>query len=254
MADARVFNRAFTRLFLPKLRAMGFDGSLPDFCRRDERGAALVYVQKDKYGGGFRIEIGFMPQWFFDVKALGTSRAPTVAAVPDHRLRHVLTKGFERYGELAPEAVDALVARVADRFEAKAPPWFDAGAATKLVERDEAEYRALMSLVGKLAWPVSWLADQGKSASCASYVRGHLKGDKPTKILASWVLAKAGDRDAHAFLVEMLDDPDVTTRTSYLPGESIRAAQALADVHGWPFSWGKPSVARIKQRIAGSTC
>ena len=104
--------------------------------------------------------------------------------------------------------------------------------------------------LGPLGWPVSWLIDQGRSASCAEYVRGHLEGEKREKLFASWVLAKAGDLDAHAFLLEMLDDPDVTTPTSHVPGASIHAAQALADVHGWPFTWGKSSVSAVKERVA----
>jgi hypothetical protein len=46
----------------------------------------------------------------------------------------------------------------------------------------------------------------------------------------------------------MLDDPAKETPTRYDPGESLRAAQALCDIHGWPFEWDASWVDKTKRR------
>jgi hypothetical protein len=77
-----------------------------------------------------------------------------------------------------------------------------------------------------------------------------LSQPKGTRIFCAWGLAKLCDQEAVKYLVEMLDDPDERGPTFFEPGESIRAAQALADVFGWPFEWHKSSVARVKNQVA----
>jgi len=72
------------------------------------------------------------------------------------------------------------------------------------------------------------------------------------RVVAAWGLVKIGHDRAHRYLIEMLDDPDVTTPRTYKPGQSIRAAQAIADINGWEFEWGKMSVETIKRRLATS--
>jgi len=80
-------------------------------------------------------------------------------------------------------------------------------------------------------------------------------GAKETKVLAAWALCTLGDApDAHAFLVAMLDDTKIFhvregQLTGVEPGVSERAAQALADVHGWPFRWGRGDAKSIRRRV-----
>ena len=71
-----------------------------------------------------------------------------------------------------------------------------------------------------------------------------------SKVMAAWGLAKLRQTQVYEYLVEMLDDPDISTPTSYTPGHSIRAAQAIADINGWDFEWDKSFVALIKSKIA----
>jgi len=71
---------------------------------------------------------------------------------------------------------------------------------------------------------------------------------KPVRVFAAWGLGKIGDRAAIRYLADMLDDPDIHTPTSFEPGESFRAAQALCDIHGWPFEWDRSWVAKTKRR------
>jgi len=71
-----------------------------------------------------------------------------------------------------------------------------------------------------------------------------------SRVVAAWGLAKLGDHDAMHFLVDMLDDPPVRTPTSFEPGEGVRAAQAICDVRGWPFEWGRDAVDETKRLIA----
>ncbi len=77
---------------------------------------------------------------------------------------------------------------------------------------------------------------------------------KSHKIMAAWTLAKSGNTLAYKYLIEMLDDPEVTTEsegiTTYDPGESLRAAQAIAEIYGWDFEWGVSQVALVKRRLA----
>lgn len=67
------------------------------------------------------------------------------------------------------------------------------------------------------------------------------------KTIGAWGLAKLGDKDALAFLGEMLNDPVITTRNSTRPGESLRAAQAIADIFHLPFEWSTDYVPRIRE-------
>jgi hypothetical protein len=48
----------------------------------------------------------------------------------------------------------------------------------------------------------------------------------------------------------MLDDPEILTANSYDPGESMRAAQAIADINGWDFEWDRDFVDGIKAKVA----
>ncbi len=70
---------------------------------------------------------------------------------------------------------------------------------------------------------------------------------KSDKVFAAWGLAKLGELDAVEFLGEMLDDPDVVGPNCCHHGESMRAAQALADVYNVPFEWSKDDVPFVRQ-------
>jgi hypothetical protein len=68
------------------------------------------------------------------------------------------------------------------------------------------------------------------------------------RVIASWGLGKLGDDGAIRYLADLMDDPDISTPTSFAPGQSLRAAQALCDIHGWPFEWDRSWVTRTKRR------
>lgn len=74
-----------------------------------------------------------------------------------------------------------------------------------------------------------------------------------TRTFALWGSAALGDEDAIRALVALLDDPDRSTPTSYTPGQSVRAAQALCDVFGWPFEWGDAAVEATRARLAANS-
>lgn len=59
---------------------------------------------------------------------------------------------------------------------------------------------------------------------------------KVSKIHAAWGLAKLGDVEALEHLGVMLYDQDFSGRNFSFPGESLRAAQALADLYDLPFN------------------
>ncbi|PCC69212.1 hypothetical protein SAMN02745121_05857 [Nannocystis exedens] len=70
-----------------------------------------------------------------------------------------------------------------------------------------------------------------------------------TRVYALWGLAALGHEAPIAGLVALLDDPEVRTATSYAPGESRRAAQALCDLFGWPFEWKPEAVEATRTRV-----
>jgi hypothetical protein len=80
-------------------------------------------------------------------------------------------------------------------------------------------------------------------------------GSMELKVLAAWGLAKLGRSEAaHAFLVKMLDDTRVVhvrdgQVTGVEPGLSERAGQALADVHGLAFRWGRGDVRKVRAHL-----
>ncbi len=73
------------------------------------------------------------------------------------------------------------------------------------------------------------------------------------KVVAAWGLVKTGDRKYYDYLVKMLDDPDIETPTSYSPGQSLRAAQALCDIHNWDFVWNTNYVPVVKERLKNAS-
>lgn len=112
--------------------------------------------------------------------------------------------------------------------------------------RNEANFATVLQVANQSAIPLSWrllatLADYGRREGVplleASFV--HPQIEKSAKIFAAWGLAKLQHLTAIRYLGEMLYDPDITHTNGYTPGVSIRAAQALCDVKGWPFQWDK---------------
>ena len=77
--------------------------------------------------------------------------------------------------------------------------------------------------------------------------------DTSEKVVAAWGLVKTGDRKYFDYLVKMLDDPDTETPTSYSPGQSLRAAQAICDIHNWDFVWNKDYVPVVKERLENAS-
>jgi HEAT repeat protein len=71
---------------------------------------------------------------------------------------------------------------------------------------------------------------------------------KHDRIIAAWGLGKLGDEAATHYLAEMLDDPATETPTCSDPGQSLRAAQALCDIHDWPFEWDRSWVQKTRRR------
>jgi hypothetical protein len=73
------------------------------------------------------------------------------------------------------------------------------------------------------------------------------------KVVAAWALVKTGDNKYYDYLLKMLDDPDIETPTSYTPGQSMRAAQAICDINNWDFIWNKDYVPVVKERLKNAS-
>ncbi len=65
--------------------------------------------------------------------------------------------------------------------------------------------------------------------------RSAYRSRKDEKVIAAWGLAKLGDKEALAYLGEMLYDPVVELRNVVELGSSLRAAQAICEIFNLPF-------------------
>lgn len=73
--------------------------------------------------------------------------------------------------------------------------------------------------------------------------------DPRNRTFALWGLAALEYDVAIGALVQLLDHPDRREQGLFEPGQSWRAAQALADVMGWKYEWGDAqSFAALKKR------
>ena len=102
-----------------------------------------------------------------------------------------------------------------------------------------------------LEWSIVWALKEFATPECEPFLCKFFGVDreKSHRIVAAWGLAKMGDAKAHSYLITMLDDPVVVLPNGHDPGESLRAAQAICDIHKWPFKWGRGHVAITKDRV-----
>jgi hypothetical protein len=99
-------------------------------------------------------------------------------------------------------------------------------------------------LFRRLLWAAKDFPHERFRLPLKSYFR---TGTKEQRVIAAWALGKLGDDKAIEYLGKMLDDPDETTPNSFLPGESLRAAQGLCDIFKWPFRWDANWVPRVRK-------
>jgi len=103
-----------------------------------------------------------------------------------------------------------------------------------------------------LNWRLAAALMRYATEDCRPYLRRWFEDaaqEKSTRVFAAWGLGKLGDQNALDYLVAMLHDPDIYTPNSFEPGESIRAAQATCDIHGWPFEWNKAYVGKTIAKV-----
>lgn len=88
-----------------------------------------------------------------------------------------------------------------------------------------------------------------RAPEAAIVFEAYLRHPEPReRIFALWGLAALGYEEAIGALIVLLDDPDTTTETSFIPGQSMRAAEALADIHGLAFAWAdEAAVEKIRR-------
>jgi len=79
------------------------------------------------------------------------------------------------------------------------------------------------------------------------------QSDTSDKVVSAWGLVKIGDSSYYNYLVQMLDDPDIETSTSYSPGQSMRAAQAICDINKWDFVWNNDYVTVVKDKLKNAS-
>jgi hypothetical protein len=238
------------------LRELDFVGAYPHWHRTEADGEAwIASVQHDKYGGAFRAELAWLPPRALFPKLeprprIGKSLKAS-SVWPDFRVCLPLRSGrFIDYTSSLERAVALVVAAVRRAL----PAWFLENRAVARRLGKNVSTRTLARLVSEALWVRGWIEANAGLPGCRAHLRTQLARatESSSRAWIAWKLAEHGDARAHALLVELLDDPDLETRSRSMPGASMRAAQSLAAIHGLPFRWGSPaSVERIRKQFAG---
>jgi HEAT repeat protein len=116
----------------------------------------------------------------------------------------------------------------------------------RLAERND------QTLIGSLSWALKDYATE----ECQPHLQRWFEDGtqrNPTRVISAWGLGKLGDEKAITYLARMLEDPDHRGPTFFAAGQSIRAAQALCDIYGWPFEWHKSYVAKTAKLFKESS-
>jgi hypothetical protein len=105
----------------------------------------------------------------------------------------------------------------------------------------------------RVPWNLLWALKEFARPEARAYFERIFRGpSEPTEspVVAAWGLCKLGPHpEAHVYLVQLLDDDRKDPESGYFDGVSIRAAQALCDIHGWPFKWGQEGVQTTKEQL-----
>jgi hypothetical protein len=107
----------------------------------------------------------------------------------------------------------------------------------------------------ELIWRLASTLTDYATEECRPHLRRWFEDmtlSKSTRVISAWGMGKLGDRRAIEYLIQMLDDPDRQGPNFFEPGVSIRAAQALCDIHNWPFEWNKSYVAKTLAKVKES--
>ena len=224
------------------LRAHGFAGTLPHWRRDVPDGEAwLAAVEHDHYGGGFRVTLAWMPPRRLFPTMKRPRRLVVASLWPDFRVS-LPTGKFVRYENDPARAVRRVVSAV----DKSVPSWFLRNQAIVKRLGPRVTASTLSALLRERFWIRQWMSDNEAVPGCLAWSRAALAKAKDAAERASlaWPLAKHGDSKARALLVALLDDPGDKS-----PAAPIRAAQALADIHGWRFRWDLSSVAGVKRKM-----
>jgi hypothetical protein len=104
----------------------------------------------------------------------------------------------------------------------------------------------------ELIWRLAFTLTNYATEECRPHLQRWFEDetlDKSARVISAWGMGKLGDRRAIEYLIQMLDDPDRQGPNFFEPGESIRAAQALCDIHNWRFKWHKSYVAKTLAKV-----
>lgn len=207
MADSRQFDAAFKKVFVPVLQEAGFSGKLPNFRSPDHGGTRLLFVQKvttieaGKGGGGFRLGLGYLPDWAVEIGAISKQAAAEMTAPLMPVFREFLPQRFHSYGELEVEGLEALVLRSARRFRGEGIRWYQR-CPKGITQRKEPSYDALVELAKTQEWALAFVLRQSLSPSCKSFLNRQIAAGGELAVQAAWALAKTGDKKARALLEE----------------------------------------------------
>jgi hypothetical protein len=160
-------DRTLRAALSPLLHARGFQGTLPHFhLAQPDDEAWVVSIQHDKYGGGFRAELAWVPPrrlfprlYPSRPKGLSTLKAWSVGT--DFRVIVPRVTGFVRYELDLARATKRVVAAV-DRA---VPAWFEANRAVAARLGPKTSASTLRRLESEAGWVVLWIEANEKALS-----------------------------------------------------------------------------------------
>lgn len=158
------------------------------------------------------------------VRAAGELRSPAnlpallrlARACPPELLGYVLW-ALKEYGHQACRAVLSGVFRGPGRIETGGSP-----PAPEVVAAEEN------------GLPSAWLSESEAERAIEN------------RIVAAWGLGKLGDPEAIQYLGQVLEGTLCGVEPEVALGQSLRAAQALCDLFGWPFRWHRDWVEKTR--------
>ncbi len=158
---------------------------------------------------------------------------------PDSNWRQwlVRTVGFKHLTQLAPQLVP-VIENDPDVLCRQGAIW--SAGKLKSLECLPSLLRLAENPPRELAWSLAFAFTTYAAAASGPFLRRRFEDkslDSSDRVIAAWGLAKLGEQKALRYLVEMLFGPDRKTSTTFAPGQSLRAAQAICDIKSWQFEW-----------------
>ena len=188
---------------------------------------------------------------------LGDVEHPLLALAADREISHLLVTAEEKRRDSLFQILAYHPSRIRFHKELHAvaadqddPSWWAAVQACGILKDHESLDLLLSQTKGLETHGMLFLAlVRMEHPKCRPFLIEMLQSNNPdTSVFTLWGLAALGHDPPLAKLIEWLDDPGSKSEYHSYPRESLRAAQAISKLMGWPFEWHGDNVPGVKAR------